>query len=118
MPPGHVDGRSCKKWKAPRARGFGATGCPVRRHHRAASFDEWHYTTPDLRRLQLAAAALTGDTRTVARDLARCTSGTGRAVLRTSDCSSTPAIAQRQRYLHSFFTLPPVNSDNARKTGI
>jgi len=61
-------------WKAPRVRGFVTTGCPVRRHHRAASFDEWHYTTPDLRRLQFAAAALTGDTRTLARYLARCTS--------------------------------------------
>ena len=83
MPGGHLDMlgitalavvRAIQMWKAPRVRGFVATGYPVRRHHRAASFNEWHYTTPDLRRLQFAAAALTGDTRTFARYLARCTS--------------------------------------------
>ena len=89
--------------ESPAGAGLCFTGCPARRHHRAASFYEWHYTTPDLRQLQLAAAALTGDTRTVARDLARCTSGTGHAVLRTSEYSSTPAFAPRQRSFCGYF---------------
>jgi len=58
--------------------------CRLRRHHRAASLDEWHFTSPDLRRQGLAATASAGDIRTIARNFARCIPGTGTAVLRIS----------------------------------
>jgi hypothetical protein len=87
----------------PRKSGAFLAGYPARRHHRAASFVEWHHTTPDLRQLQLAVATLAGDIRTVARNFTRCVSGTGHTVLRISDYSSTPVNSRRQRYFCNLF---------------
>jgi len=70
------------------------TGCGAAR---AASIDEWHYTIPELRQLQFAPAAITGDIRTIARNFARCGPGTESAVLHTSEAISTPLREQRQR---------------------
>ena len=80
-------GRAVAAAKNGKPRKSGALVQPVprlRRHRRAASFDEWHFTSPDLRRQGLAAAASAGDIRTVARNLALCIPGTGSAVLRIS----------------------------------
>jgi len=67
--------------------------------------EEWHYTIPELRWKQFAAVPVTGDTRTVARYLALCASGTGHAVLRNPVCISTPLPARRQQFCCNFFGL-------------
>jgi len=92
------EGLGPAQWKAPPKRGLGATGDPARRRHRAASFGEWHHTTPELRRLQFAPATDTGDIRTVARNFARWRPGTEAPVLRNPDAISTPASAVLQRH--------------------
>jgi hypothetical protein len=104
------------KWKAPPQRGFVATGYPVRRHRRAASFGEWHHTTPDLRRLQLATSAVTDDTRMFTRDLARCAPGTRHAVLRNPDLIFTLLPRQRQHFCTMFFCRGSTVLSSGRKT--
>jgi hypothetical protein len=94
-------------------RGFGATGHPVRRHHRAASFDEWHFTSPDLRGSRHTAAALAGDIRTVARNFALCIPGTGSAVLRISVSFLRPD----QRSVNAVFLQHPAVLRTYEKTG-
>ncbi len=74
------------------------TGFPAWRHRRAASIEEWHPTTPELRQLQFATTVMAGDTRTVARNLTRCMAGTSNAVLRNPVTISTPLHHQRQRF--------------------
>jgi len=73
--------------KNEKPRRSGAWVRPVTRRGaaKAASFDEWHHTTPDLCQLQFAPATVTGDIRTFARNFARWKLGTNLPVLHNPD---------------------------------